>query len=202
MAEIEAALAANRQHLAFEPPQLGCRAAERSAVSWRPDFPARAASRPARCAIIVLGVAGVSGRGERFVGGGKVVKNVTGYDIPKLMTGSSRHARRADGDHAESAARAGRHSHAAGARAARARRRARDDRSAAIRRRSFRRLSSAGGPRRAGQAAAEAATALRLEGVAPSVESRMASAQAAPAARGRARRARSRRVAGVLDGGA
>src|SRR5262249_36596019 len=36
----------------------------------------------------VLGVAAVSGRGEAFVGGGKVVKNVTGYDIPKLMTGS------------------------------------------------------------------------------------------------------------------
>jgi glycolate oxidase FAD binding subunit len=36
----------------------------------------------------VLGIAGVSGRGEAFVGGGKVVKNVTGYDLPKLMTGS------------------------------------------------------------------------------------------------------------------
>jgi glycolate oxidase FAD binding subunit len=36
----------------------------------------------------VLGIAAVSGRGEAFVGGGKVVKNVTGYDIPKLMTGS------------------------------------------------------------------------------------------------------------------
>jgi glycolate oxidase FAD binding subunit len=36
----------------------------------------------------VLGIAAVSGRGELFVGGGKVVKNVTGYDIPKLITGS------------------------------------------------------------------------------------------------------------------
>jgi glycolate oxidase FAD binding subunit len=36
----------------------------------------------------VLGIAAVSGRGEAFVAGGKVVKNVTGYDIPKLMTGS------------------------------------------------------------------------------------------------------------------
>lgn len=36
----------------------------------------------------VLGMTAVSGRGEVFVGGGKVVKNVTGYDIPKLMTGS------------------------------------------------------------------------------------------------------------------
>ncbi|MEP7242368.1 MAG: FAD-binding protein [Gammaproteobacteria bacterium] len=36
----------------------------------------------------VLGIAAVSGRGEAFVGGGKVVKNVTGYDMPKLMTAS------------------------------------------------------------------------------------------------------------------
>ena len=30
----------------------------------------------------------MSGRGEVFVGGGKVVKNVTGYDLPKVMAGS------------------------------------------------------------------------------------------------------------------
>lgn len=36
----------------------------------------------------VLGFEGVSGRGEAFRGGGKVVKNVTGYDLPKLMAGS------------------------------------------------------------------------------------------------------------------
>ncbi|WP_340316427.1 FAD-binding protein [Rhizorhabdus argentea] len=36
----------------------------------------------------LLGFTAVSGRGERFVGGGKVVKNVTGYDLPKLVAGS------------------------------------------------------------------------------------------------------------------
>jgi glycolate oxidase FAD binding subunit len=36
----------------------------------------------------VLGFEAVSGRGERFVAGGRVVKNVTGYDLPKLMAGS------------------------------------------------------------------------------------------------------------------
>ncbi len=36
----------------------------------------------------LLGFAAVSGRGERFVAGGKVVKNVTGYDLSKLVCGS------------------------------------------------------------------------------------------------------------------
>lgn len=36
----------------------------------------------------LLGFKAVSGRGEAFVGGAKVVKNVTGYDLPKVMTGS------------------------------------------------------------------------------------------------------------------
>jgi len=36
----------------------------------------------------LLGFTGVSGRGERFVAGAKVVKNVTGYDLPKVIAGS------------------------------------------------------------------------------------------------------------------
>jgi len=36
----------------------------------------------------LLGFRAVSGRGEPFVAGAKVVKNVTGYDLPKLATGS------------------------------------------------------------------------------------------------------------------
>jgi len=36
----------------------------------------------------LLGFKGVSGRGEAFVAGAKVVKNVTGYDLPKLVCGS------------------------------------------------------------------------------------------------------------------
>lgn len=36
----------------------------------------------------VLGIEAVSGRGEAFKSGGRVVKNVTGYDMSKLLTGS------------------------------------------------------------------------------------------------------------------
>ena len=36
----------------------------------------------------VLGISAVSGRGEYFRSGGRVVKNVTGYDLPKILTGS------------------------------------------------------------------------------------------------------------------
>src|SRR3546814_6929578 len=36
----------------------------------------------------LLGFTAVSGRGEIFVAGGKVVKNVTGYDLPKQKAGS------------------------------------------------------------------------------------------------------------------
>jgi glycolate oxidase FAD binding subunit len=36
----------------------------------------------------ILAVRGVGARGEVFKGGGKVVKNVTGYDIPKLIAGA------------------------------------------------------------------------------------------------------------------
>jgi glycolate oxidase FAD binding subunit len=87
LAEIEALLASRKQCLAFEPPYLfPGRATLGGAIATAGSGPRRPRAGAVRDH--VLGVAAVSGRGEFFVGGGKVVKNVTGYDMPKLLTGS------------------------------------------------------------------------------------------------------------------
>ncbi len=57
-------------------------------VFWQLDLLVRAASRLGSARDHVLGVRGVTGRGEIFKAGARVVKNVTGYDMPKLMAGS------------------------------------------------------------------------------------------------------------------
>jgi glycolate oxidase FAD binding subunit len=85
LAEIEALVAAKGQMLAFEPRDeagstIGGVVAAGVSGSRRVS---RGAARDH-----LLGFKGVSGRGEAFVGGGKVVKNVTGYDLPKLAAGS------------------------------------------------------------------------------------------------------------------
>ena len=41
-----------------------------------------------RCGDFVIGICAVDGRGQPFKGGGRVVKNVAGYDFCKLLTGS------------------------------------------------------------------------------------------------------------------
>ena len=93
LAEIEALLAANVQQLAFEPmdcgPILGD-AAGRGTIggTLASNFsgPRRLKAGAARDHL--LGFQAVSGRGEAFKSGGRVVKNVTGYDLSKLMVGS------------------------------------------------------------------------------------------------------------------
>jgi len=94
--EIDAALAQTRQMLAFEPPDWGsllglpASAASRrtlgGALVCNLSGPRRIKAGAARDHF--LGFRGVSGRGEVFKAGGKVVKNVTGYDLCKLMAGS------------------------------------------------------------------------------------------------------------------
>jgi glycolate dehydrogenase FAD-binding subunit len=93
MVEIEAALAECSQCLAFEPPDYAALLGGESSAGTLGGAVAAGLSGPRRMKAgaardHVLGIAAVSGRGERFVAGGKVVKNVTGYDLPKLMTGS------------------------------------------------------------------------------------------------------------------
>jgi glycolate oxidase FAD binding subunit len=86
LAEIENLLATRKQCLAFEPPYLMGSGTLGGAVSVALSGPRRPKAGAVRDH--VLGMTAVSGRGELFKAGGKVVKNVTGYDLPKLITGS------------------------------------------------------------------------------------------------------------------
>lgn len=78
-------LAANNQLLALDPPQFD-RATLGGMVACRASGPARFAHGTARDAVIGLSV--VNADGEVVRAGGKVVKNVSGYDLCKLYTGS------------------------------------------------------------------------------------------------------------------
>ena len=93
LAEIEAALAEKNQTLGFE------------ACDWGPLFGAGAGhatlagivaanacgARRVRAGAVrdhVIGCRFVNGRGEAIAAGGHVIKNVTGFDLPKLMCGA------------------------------------------------------------------------------------------------------------------
>ncbi|WP_127519923.1 glycolate oxidase subunit GlcE [Mesorhizobium sp. Z1-4] len=92
LAEIEALLEKHGQQLAFEP--MDCSALLGSGGSGTLGGtlaanlagPRRLKAGSARDH--VLGIAAVSGRGDAFKSGGRVVKNVTGYDLSKAMAGS------------------------------------------------------------------------------------------------------------------
>ena len=85
MADLAATLAAEGQHLPIDVP----RASEATiggvvATNW--NGPRRYGYGTIRD--YVIGIHAVDGRGVAFKGGGRVVKNVAGYDFCKLLTGS------------------------------------------------------------------------------------------------------------------
>jgi glycolate oxidase FAD binding subunit len=93
LAEIEALVAGKGQRLAFEPMDCGQlmggpigRGTIGGTIAANLCGPRRIAAGAARDHL--LGFSAVSGRGEAFRSGGRVVKNVTGYDLSKLMSGS------------------------------------------------------------------------------------------------------------------
>jgi glycolate oxidase FAD binding subunit len=92
LTDIEKLLAKNNQYFAFEPPDysklLGTKHSGTigGMVACNLSGPRRLKAGAMRDHI--LGLSAVSGRGEIFKAGARVVKNVTGYDVPKLMAGS------------------------------------------------------------------------------------------------------------------
>jgi len=86
LAELEAALRAKCQQLAFEPPHFGSGATVGGMVAAGLSGPRRAAAGAVRD--FVLGVRMLDGRGDDLSFGGQVMKNVAGYDISRPMAGS------------------------------------------------------------------------------------------------------------------
>ena len=91
--KIEEELKKNKQQLAFEPIDFGYLLNEKSDYGTAAGQVACNISGPRRFKVgsvrdHVLGFRGVNGKGEIIKSGGVVVKNVTGYDLSKLICGS------------------------------------------------------------------------------------------------------------------
>ncbi|OWS69683.1 glycolate oxidase subunit GlcE [Polynucleobacter campilacus] len=84
--EIEAALKAKNQMLAFEPPHFGEHATFGGAIASGLAGPNRISVGNLRD--FVLGARILDGKGQDLSFGGQVMKNVAGYDISRLMPGS------------------------------------------------------------------------------------------------------------------
>jgi glycolate oxidase FAD binding subunit len=93
LSEVEALLAQRNQMLAFEPPDLGpllgLEAGQGTLVgAVMGNFAGSRRVSAGAARDHLLGFSGVNGRGEAFKSGGRVMKNVTGYDLSKLLAGS------------------------------------------------------------------------------------------------------------------
>ena len=86
LAAIEAAMADAGQMLAFEPPHFGDVATLGGAIAAGLSGPRRPYAGAARD--FVLGMRVIDGRGDDLAFGGRVMKNVAGFDVARLMTGA------------------------------------------------------------------------------------------------------------------
>ena len=84
--EIEAALTDKNQMLAFEPPHFGESASFGGAIAAGLAGPGRISAGNLRD--FVLGARILDGKGQDLSFGGKVMKNVAGYDVSRLLPGS------------------------------------------------------------------------------------------------------------------
>lgn len=93
LATVRALLAKAGQCLAFDPPDLGPLYGGPAGRGTLGGIVACGLAGPGRLRAgatrdHVLGMTALSGVGELFRSGGRVVKNVTGFDLPKLLTGA------------------------------------------------------------------------------------------------------------------
>lgn len=93
LSEVEKALAEHGQRLAFEPPDLGPVLGAPAGLGTIGAVFATNLSGPRRVLAgaardHLIGVRAVNGRGEIFKSGGRVMKNVTGYDLARGLAGS------------------------------------------------------------------------------------------------------------------
>jgi glycolate oxidase FAD binding subunit len=84
--DLQAELASQRQMLAFEPPHFGENATIGGTVACAFSGPRRPYAGSLRD--FVLGTRIVNGKGEDLSFGGRVIKNVAGYDVSRLMAGA------------------------------------------------------------------------------------------------------------------
>lgn len=86
LSEINSALAAQGQMLAFEPAEINANTTIGGVVATGLSGPRRAYSGAVRD--YVLGIRCINGLGKELRFGGEVMKNVAGYDLSRLMTGA------------------------------------------------------------------------------------------------------------------